>query len=166
MVKKAKKAVKKEKKTEKKVEETEEDGGMSLDDAFGDDENVEYAKPKEKKAKKGKGIDEDELDDELDQIERSNGSLEQGEYSINASKPVAQVKKGDKITIDGKQFTVDSHYVLIDHKTTKEMAIELYDDTDRDYQLRYFDDQIETTLEFYELQEIMYIKRRFAKVGW
>ena len=45
MVKKAKKSVKKEKKAEKKVEKTEEDEGMSLDDAF-------FNTTKEEKVKK------------------------------------------------------------------------------------------------------------------
>ena len=69
--------------------------------------------------------------------------------------------------VDGKEYEVDSQYVLIDHKTTKEMAIELFDaKTDKDYQLRYFSDQVDSTLEFYELQEIIYIRKAFSKVEW
>ena len=49
-------------KTKKKSEEKDEGSGTSLDDAFGDDEDVEYAptKPRKepKKAKKGMSIDE------------------------------------------------------------------------------------------------------------
>ena len=56
---------------------------------------------------------------------------------------------------------------MIDHGKTKEMAIELFDsNSDKDYQLRYFSDQIETSLEFYELQEILYVKRKVSKVEW
>lgn len=164
MVKKKGKAATKGKKG---VYTKEEDKGVSLDDAFGDDDGVAYAVSKEKKTKKHKGMSEDELDEELDVIERSNGSMEAQEYLMNASKPVAQLKKGDSIIIDGKKYEVDSHYVLIDHGSTKEMAIELFDAaSDKDYQLRYFDDQVETTFELYELQEIMYIKKPFKAISW
>ena len=79
---------------------------------------------------------------------------------------MSAVAKGDVVTIDGKQYNVDAHYVLIDHGNTKEMTIELFDDNDKDYQLRYFDDQIETTFELYELQEIIYTKKPFSKISW
>ena len=152
---------------------SDEDEGLSLDDAFGDDDGVEYAesKPRKKKKSDESGEDEkleEELDDELDKIERNEGglSVEQGDYELKSSKPVANLKKGDKIKIDGKEFTVDAHYVLIDHKTTKEMAIEIFDGDDRDYQLRYFNDQVDSTIEFYELKEILYVKKVFKKIEW
>src|SRR3989344_5557627 len=152
---------------------SDEDEGLSLDDAFGDDDGVEYAesKPRKKKKSDESGEDEkleEELDDELDKIERNEGglSVEQGDYELKSSKPVANLKKGDKIKIDGKEFTVDAHYVLIDHKTTKEMAIEIFDGDDRDYQLRYFNDQVDSTIEFYELKEILYVKKTFKKIEW
>jgi len=87
---------------------------------------------------------------------------------IKQSKSVDKVKKGDKIKVDGKECEVDAHYVLIDHGTTKEMAIEFFDKkTDKDYQIRYFSDQVQDTLEFYELQgEIMYVKKECSKVEW
>ena len=165
------KLVKKSKKVE--VNDEEEDaGGTSLDDAFGDEEGVEYAesKPrKEKKPKKGEDkerIDEDELEAEIEGIEKANGA-DDGEIQVKASKDISKVKKGDKVRVDGHEYEVDSHYVLIDHKSTKEMAIELFDPkTDKDYQLRYFDDQAKSTLEFYELQEIMFIKKHVRKVEW
>jgi preprotein translocase subunit SecD len=159
--------IKKVKKVSEEIEE-ENEGGMDLDDAFGDDENVEYGKPKEKKVKKG--MSEDEIEEDLEEAEEEISSInnvEPGEYILSNSKPISKVKKGDKIRIDGKEYEVDSHYVLIDHGTTKEMAIELFDSkSDKDYQLRYFDDQIETTMEFYELQEIMYIKKPFSKIDF
>ena len=47
------------------------------------------------------------------------------------------------------------------------MAIELFDlKTDKDFQLRYFTDQVETSLEFYELQEILYVKKRINQIEW
>lgn len=172
---------KKEKAKEKKgnkasVDEDEEDehaGGASLDDAFAGDDDVEYAPPKpkkEKKGKKGKNKLEEEMEEaeeEVEKIEKAvNGNAEPQDITIKASKPIAKIKKGDRITVDGKELTVDQHYVLIDHGTTKEMAIECYDSEDKDYQIRYFNDQVETTMEFYVLQEIMFIKKRVEKIEW
>jgi hypothetical protein len=86
---------------------------------------------------------------------------------IKASKPIGQIKKDDLITIDGKKYHVDAQLLLIDHGQTKEMGIELYDDKDIDYQLRYFADQVEETLEFYELvKEVMYERRDMQKISW
>ena len=154
---------------EEKEEESEE--GMDLDDAFSDDDNVEYAESKPRKQKNRKGMDENELEDEIedaeDVMDRVNGKDEETRHQIKASKPVAKVKKGDKISIDGKQLEVDAHYCLIDHGSTKEMAIEMFDAKgDKDYQLRYFDDQVNETLELYELQEIVYVRKNFVKVSW
>lgn len=87
---------------------------------------------------------------------------------INSSKPIAQLKKGDKVKIDGLQLEVDAHYVLIEHGgNTKEMALELFDPKkDKDYQIRYFSDRVEESLEFYELDEIVYNKVDVKKVEW
>ena len=46
------------------------------------------------------------------------------------------------------------------------MAIELYDGADKDYQLRYFNDQVESTLELYELQEILYVRKQVKMISW
>jgi hypothetical protein len=166
----------KSKKTEKEVkvkeEKKEDEGGMSLDDAFADDEDVEYApsKPRKEKKKTDEELEEelDEAEEEIEEVDKMmNGSAEPIEVAIRASKPIAQVKKGDKIKVDGKQLEVDAHYVLIDHGATKEMAIELFDpNSDKDFQLRYFSDQVETSLEFYELADIMYLKRIVKAVEW
>jgi len=173
-----KKTKAKEKKIEKKTkkvgkdEDNEDSEGLSLDDAFGDFDDIEYGKSKPFKAKKKDinedGMEENELEEELDVVEKQlNGKEERREITIKASKPISKIKKGDKIKIDGNEYEVDSHYVLMDHKTTKEMAIELFDSkNDKDYQLRYFDDQAEATLEFYELQEIMYFKKNVVKIEW
>ena len=85
---------------------------------------------------------------------------------IKASKPISEIKKGDKIKIDGKSYEVDAHYVLIDHGSTREMVIELFDSNDKDYQLRYFNDQVNETLDFYELEEIIYEKKPFENIEW
>lgn len=87
--------------------------------------------------------------------------------TLKHSKPIGQIKKGDHITVDGKKLEVDSHYVLIDHGSTKEMAIELFDPkTDKDYQIRYFNDQVEESVQFYELKEIVYEQIEVEKIEW
>lgn len=83
------------------------------------------------------------------------------------SKKISELKKGDVVVVNGKKLEVDAHYVFEDYKTTKEMLIELFDSkTDKDYQLRYFDDQIEETLKFYELKEIVYEEVELVKIEW
>ena len=94
-----------------------------------------------------------------------------GKMQIKKSKPIEKIKKGDIVSVDGKNYEVDSHYVLIDHGRTKEMTIELFDpkakEDEGDFQLRYFQDQIEETLEFYELVKgVMYEKKSFEKIEW
>jgi hypothetical protein len=87
------------------------------------------------------------------------------------SKPIEKIKKGDVVKVNGKSLEVDAHYVLIDHGKTKEMAIELFDpkvkDGEGDYQLRYFSDQAEATLQFYELiKGVMYEQKEIVKIEW
>lgn len=86
---------------------------------------------------------------------------------VKQSKPLTSVKKGDFVTVNGKKLEVDAHYVFEDYKTTKEMLIELFDPkTDKDYQIRYFDDQVKETLKFYELKEIVYDEVDIDKIEW
>tara|TARA_Y100000310_G_scaffold340502_1_gene436483 strand:+ start:2323 stop:2595 length:273 start_codon:yes stop_codon:yes gene_type:complete len=87
---------------------------------------------------------------------------------LKGSKPIGEIKKGDSVKVDGLNLEVDSQYVMIDHGATKEMAIELFDKkTDKDYQIRYFSDNFENSVEFYELKEIMYSKvPEVKKVEW
>jgi len=84
------------------------------------------------------------------------------------SKPIAKLKEGDKLWINGKEMVVDKHYLFMDHKTTKEMIIEVYNpENEREYQIRYFDDQVESSIEVYELEgEIQYIKREPKEIAW
>lgn len=87
--------------------------------------------------------------------------------TIKKSKPISEIKKGDKVKVDGMTLEVDAHVILMEHSDNNEMAIELFNPkTDKDYQLRYFDDNVEGTLEFYELQEIIYTKVEIKKVEW
>ncbi len=86
---------------------------------------------------------------------------------IKASKKISEVKKGDKVRVDGKVLEVDAHYVFEDYKTTKEMLIELFDPkTDKDYQIRYFDDQVEETIKFFELKSIVYEEVDVGSIEW
>lgn len=132
----------------------EEDGGMSLDDAFGDDDDVEYAEAKPKKKV-------------LNKAERVVKGDDSGNIRLKGSKPIDKIKKGDKIKVDSLELEVDAHVVLIDHGKTKEMAIECFDPKkDNDYQIRYFSDQVETSIEVYELVEILYNKISAKKIEW
>jgi len=86
---------------------------------------------------------------------------------IKSSKSISEIKKGDKIKVDGKEYEVDAHTIMIEHSENKEMAIDLFDSKeDRDYQLRYFDDRVEESLEFFELKEILYDRLEFEKIEW
>jgi hypothetical protein len=89
---------------------------------------------------------------------------------VKQSKPIEELKNGDKILIDGNALVVDAQVLLIDHKTTKEMAIECYSQkTDKDYQVRYFTGRLDISEpELYELQgEIQYVKRDDMKeISW
>ena len=146
------------KKKDEQEDEEEESGGMSLDDAFGDDDDVEYAaesKPKKlKKVKKKK--------EEVSFVEGDDGPIE-----FKMSKPVKELKRGDKLNVDGVAMEVDAHYILIEHEGSNEIAIEIFDPMkDRDYQLRYFEGRFEDSAEFFELDEIVYQRRGVKKISW
>ncbi len=126
-------------------------------------------------SQKKKGIKSKETEKDIETIEKEMNNLGRknnndesfSDVEIKSSKSISQIKKGDIITIDNTQYAVDAHYVLIEHGATKEMAIEIFDSkTDKDYQLRYFNDQVNTTLELYELQEIIYIRKSFKTISW
>ncbi len=159
----------KDKKVKKNVQKSD-DEGFSLDDAFGDDEDVEYAKPKPAKIKKKVVEEEWDINDMVDNAVGAINKMHEGGTreppKVKGSKPIAKVKKGDKMKIDSIDVEVDAHYELMDHGSTKEMAIEVFDKHDRDYQIRYFDDQVESTMEVYELKEIMYLKKLVKSVSW
>ncbi len=92
---------------------------------------------------------------------------EQETITIKSSKPVSEIKKGDKIKVDSLVLEADAHYVLIDHGSTKEMAIECFNpETDKDYQIRYFSDQIEKSIDVYVLEEIVYSRLNVKKIEW
>src|SRR3989338_2290844 len=145
MKKKTKEKVEKEKKVKKKwTKEIDEDNEGAEDGENEEELDVDIGNAEEEVKKLKNVLTGDDI--VIDKVE------------IKASKPISQIKKGDKVKVDGVEFSVDAHYVLIDHGKTKEMTIEIFSPkTDRDYQLRYFIDQIETSMEFYELEEIVYV---------
>jgi hypothetical protein len=84
------------------------------------------------------------------------------------SKVIGKLGEGDKFFINGKEMRVDKQYLFQDHGEMKEMIIELFNpENEREYQVRYFDDQVETSLEIYELQgDFQYVRREPKTVGW
>ena len=90
--------------------------------------------------------------------------------AVKKSKPIEKVAKGDKVKVDGKEYEVDAHSVLIDHGTTKEMAIDVFDPKAKgdegDFQVRYFSDQVDDTISFFELKGIMYEQKEIKKIEW
>ncbi len=87
---------------------------------------------------------------------------------IKSSRSISDLKKGDKLNVDGVVVEVDDYGILMEHKNTSEMFIDIFDPkTDKDYQLRYFENNLEMSLELYELQgEILYVKKEFEKIEW
>ena len=134
-------------------------------------------KKKKTDKKADKGESEEELEENIEEAEEEVKKLNEAlnedsgdeieKIVVKGSKPILSLKKGDKIKIDNVEFEIDAHYVLIDHGKTKEMAIDIFNPkTDKDYQLRYFSDQVETSMELYELEEIIYVRKKIQKVEW
>ena len=84
------------------------------------------------------------------------------------SKPIVKLKEGDKVWINEKEMKVDKQYLLQDHGDMKEMIVEFFNPkNEREYQIRYFDDQVESSLEVYELlEEFQYVRREPKTVAW
>ena len=84
------------------------------------------------------------------------------------SKDLTKLKEGDKLWINGKEMKVDKHYLFQDHGNTKEMIIEVFNpESEREYQVRYFDDQIDSSIEVYELQgDFQYVRREPKSISW
>jgi len=84
------------------------------------------------------------------------------------SKVIGVLGEGDKVWINGKEMVVDKQYILQDHGEMKEMVVEIFNpENEREYQLRYFDDQVETSLEVYELQgDFQYVRREPKTLSW
>ena len=84
------------------------------------------------------------------------------------SKSITKLKEGDKLWINGKEMVVDKQYLLQNHKDTKEMIIEIFNpENKREYQVRYFDDQVESSIEVYELLgDFQYVRREPEMMKW
>ena len=84
------------------------------------------------------------------------------------SKPIDGLKEGDKFWINGKEMRVDKQYLFEDHGEMKEMIIEVFNvENNREYQVRYFDDQVKSSIEVFELVgDFQYIRREPKSVGW
>jgi len=76
------------------------------------------------------------------------------------SKPIKNLKKGDKVFVDGHELIVVKHFLFMEYKDTNEMILELENkEKTKKYQLRYFEGQLETSLEFYYLMKnFQYVK--------
>ncbi len=84
------------------------------------------------------------------------------------SKALGELEEGDSFFINGKEMKVDKQYLFQDYGEMKEMIIEIFNPAnEREYQVRYFDDQIESSIEIYELVgNFEYIKREPKSVSW
>jgi len=77
------------------------------------------------------------------------------------SKSIGKLSDGDKFFINGKEMKVDKQFLFQDHGKMKEMIIEIFNpENEREYQVRYFNDQVDTSIEIYELQgDFEYFRR-------
>jgi hypothetical protein len=84
------------------------------------------------------------------------------------SKPLGELKEGDSFFINGSEMKVDKQYLFMAHKDTNEMIIEIFNPkNEREYQVRYFDDQVESSIEVYELVgDFQYVKREPKTISW
>ncbi|MEM4181661.1 MAG: hypothetical protein QXX68_00710 [Candidatus Pacearchaeota archaeon] len=84
------------------------------------------------------------------------------------SKPIEKISKGDFVFVDGHKLIVLDHFVFMEYKDTKEMIIELEnEEKTKKYQLRYFNDQLETSIEFYYLMKnFQYVKVDSVEEVW
>jgi hypothetical protein len=84
------------------------------------------------------------------------------------SKALGKLEEGDSFFINGKEMKVDKQYLFQDHGEMKEMIIEIFNPAnEREYQVRYFDDQVESSIEIYELVgDFEYIRREPKSVSW
>ncbi|NPE26590.1 hypothetical protein HNV12_01140 [Methanococcoides sp. SA1] len=84
------------------------------------------------------------------------------------SKDLGKLDSGDSFFINGKEMKVDKQFLFQDHGKMKEMIIEIFNpENEREYQVRYFDDQVESSIEIYELVgDFEYVRREPKTVSW
>ncbi|MFH1521502.1 MAG: hypothetical protein ABIF18_00935 [archaeon] len=87
---------------------------------------------------------------------------------LKKSKSIGSLEKGDSFFVNGKEMKVDKQFLFQDHGNTKEMVIEIFNpENEREYQVRYFDDQVESSIEIYELlEDFQYTRREPKSVAW
>ena len=84
------------------------------------------------------------------------------------SKAIGELKEGDKVWINGTEMVVDKQYLLQDHGDMREMVVEVFNpENEREYQIRYFDDQVDVSIEVFELQgDFQYVRREPKTIFW
>jgi len=84
------------------------------------------------------------------------------------SKVIGKLGEGDRVWINGKEMVVDKQYLLQNYGDMKEMIVEVFNpENEREYQIRYFDDQVESSIEVYELvDEFQYVRREPKTISW
>lgn len=84
------------------------------------------------------------------------------------SKDIGKLKEGDKMFFNGKEMKVDKQYLFQDHGKMKEWIIEVYNpENEKEYQVRYFDDQVESSLEVYYLEgDFQYLRKDPKTISW
>ena len=94
--------------------------------------------------------------------------MEEGLKIEKKSKAISELGEGDKFFINGKEMKVDKQFLFQEHERMRELIIEIFNpENDREYQVRYFDDQVDTSIEVYELiGDFEYVRREPKSVGW
>ncbi|MDH3353339.1 MAG: hypothetical protein OEL87_02740 [Nanoarchaeota archaeon] len=84
------------------------------------------------------------------------------------SKGIEKLDSGDSLWINGKEMKVDKQFLFQNHGKMKEMIIEVFNpENEREYQVRYFDDQVDSSIEVYELVgDFEYVRREPKTIAW
>lgn len=84
------------------------------------------------------------------------------------SKPIEKLKEGDSIFFNGKEMKIDKQYLFQEHENMREWIIEVFNpENEKEYQVRYFDDQVESSLEVYFLEgDFQYLRKDPKTIAW
>ncbi|MCH7850393.1 MAG: hypothetical protein IH845_02005 [Nanoarchaeota archaeon] len=87
---------------------------------------------------------------------------------VKKSKDIGKLKTGDKVYFNGKEMIVDKQYLFQEHDKMNEWIIEVYNpENEKEYQIRYFDDQVDSSLEVYFLEEdFQYLRKDPKTIAW
>ena len=63
---------------------------------------------------------------------------------------------------------IDKHYLFHEHGNMNEMIIEVFNpENEKEYQIRYFDDQQDSSIEVYYLEgDFQYVKKDPKTISW